>query len=84
MNLKTLRPMSVAGQSRHSDRGLATSGLPRTTDIIIPARLVRLVPIAAIEAVARLTQSTAALASYCHLDLRHGRRSCGASSATGT
>jgi hypothetical protein len=36
--------MSVVGQSRHSDRGLATSGLPRTTDIIRASRHVSNVP----------------------------------------
>ncbi len=32
------------GQSRHSDPASLTSGLPRSTDIIRPARLVRFVP----------------------------------------
>jgi hypothetical protein len=36
--------VSTLGQSRHFDRGPAPSGLPRSTDIIRPARLVRLVP----------------------------------------
>jgi hypothetical protein len=35
---------SVPGQSRHSDRGLATSGLPQTTDIIRTSRHVSNVP----------------------------------------
>jgi hypothetical protein len=33
------------GQSRHFDRVPVTSGLPRSTDINRPARLVRFVPI---------------------------------------
>jgi len=32
------------GQKRRSDRGPATSGLPQSTDIVIPSRLVRFVP----------------------------------------
>jgi hypothetical protein len=37
-------PTSESGQSRRFDPLPATSGLPRTTDIIRPARLVRNVP----------------------------------------
>jgi hypothetical protein len=47
---------SVQGQSRHSDRGLATSGLPRTTDIIRASRHVSNVPtheVAALQPAAR-------------------------------
>jgi len=36
--------MSELGQSRHFDRGLVTSGLPRSTDIIRRAGQVRKVP----------------------------------------
>jgi len=36
---------SGMGQSHHFDREPATSGLPRSTDIVRRARLVRLVPI---------------------------------------
>ena len=36
--------MPAMGQSRRFDPLPATSGLPRTTDIIRPARLVRNVP----------------------------------------
>jgi hypothetical protein len=39
------RTTSESGQSRHFDRLLDTSGLPRSTDINRPARLVRFVPI---------------------------------------
>jgi hypothetical protein len=38
--------MSARGQKRRFDCGPAASGLPQSTDIIRPARLVRLVPIA--------------------------------------
>ena len=37
---ETVAAMSVGGQSRHFDRGPAPSGLPRSTDIARPARLV--------------------------------------------
>jgi hypothetical protein len=36
--------MSEVGQSRHFGRWPTTSGLPQSTDIIRPARLVRFVP----------------------------------------
>ena len=36
--------MSALGQSRRFDPLPATSGLPRSTDIVRPARLVRFVP----------------------------------------
>jgi hypothetical protein len=36
--------MSEVGHSRHFDRLPTTSGLPRSTDIIGPAPLVRFVP----------------------------------------
>jgi hypothetical protein len=36
------------GQSRHFDRAPLTSGLPRSTDIVRPAQLVRFVPKAVI------------------------------------
>jgi hypothetical protein len=39
-----LERMSARGQTRRFDPLPATSGLPRTTDISRPARLVRLVP----------------------------------------
>jgi hypothetical protein len=38
------------GQSRHFDPAPLTSGLPRSTDIIRPDRLVRFVPEAVMEA----------------------------------
>src|SRR5260221_2869651 len=38
------RPTDVRGQKRRFDPMPATSGLPRTTDVIRPARLVRFVP----------------------------------------
>jgi hypothetical protein len=37
--------MSASGKSRRFDPLPATSGLPRSTDVIRPARLVRFVPI---------------------------------------
>jgi hypothetical protein len=45
--------MSPSGQSRHFDRGLATSDLPRTTDIIRASRHVSNVPEAEIIAVVK-------------------------------
>jgi hypothetical protein len=48
--------MSVEGHSRRSDRGPATSGLTRSTDIIGPARVVRFVPISEVINVARSTR----------------------------
>jgi hypothetical protein len=42
---KTTTAMTGLGQSRRFGPLPATSGLPRSTDIIRPARLVRLVPI---------------------------------------
>ena len=41
------------GHSRRSDRRPATSGLPRTTDIVRPARLVRFVPISEVAGLIR-------------------------------
>jgi hypothetical protein len=41
---RPLRSMSVPSHSRRFDGRPATSGLPRSTDIIYPARLVRFVP----------------------------------------
>src|ERR1700676_4452121 len=40
---------SLMGQSRRFDPEPATSGLPRSTDIVRPARLVRLVPQAEVD-----------------------------------
>jgi hypothetical protein len=41
-----MKSMSQMGQSRHLDSPSMTSSLPRTTDIVRPARLVRFVPTA--------------------------------------
>ena len=43
-------PWSVAGQSSRSDLGLATSGLPQSTAIDAPTRLVRFGPEAEVAA----------------------------------
>jgi hypothetical protein len=63
--------MSELGHLRHFDRVSATSGLPRTTDIIRPARLVRFVP----QATRALQQTTphliTSMASNCiQLEIR--------------
>jgi hypothetical protein len=36
--------MSQLGQTRHFDRAPLTSGLPRSTDVVRPIRLVRFMP----------------------------------------
>ena len=41
---KKIGPISARGQKRRFDRRSVTSGLPRGTDIVRPARLVRFVP----------------------------------------
>jgi len=46
-----VRCNSPEGQSRHFDRGPAPSGLPRSTDIIRPARYVGLVPMHKVAAI---------------------------------